>query len=75
MKITIESTARIVNANGVPCRVWQGETESGIKVQCLVPRISARSDQDLAQFKRELHEETAPADADAIMSFPLRMIL
>lgn len=73
MKITIESTARIVNASGIDCRVWEGVTERGIKVQCLIPRIAALKDQDLSQFEAELQEKKAPsADAEA---FPLRMIL
>ena len=32
MKITIESTTQIVEANGVKCRVWEGVTERGVKV-------------------------------------------
>lgn len=73
MKITIESTTKIVNANGIDCRVWEGDTESGIKVECLIPRIAARASQDLSQFEAELKECRQPsADAQA---FPARMIL
>lgn len=73
MKITIESTTKIVHANGVECRVWEGETEHGVKVQCLIPRIAARLDQDLTQFEEEL-KETRPPSPD-FEPFPLRMIL
>jgi hypothetical protein len=78
MKITIESTARIVTVNqniaeGLPCRVWEGVTERGIKVQCLIPRIAALATQDLSQFVAELEEQSAPS-AD-VQAFPLRMIL
>ena len=73
MKITIESTTRIVNASGIDCRVWEGVTERGIKVQCLIPRIAALIGQDLSQFEAELQEQKPPsADAQA---FSLRMIL
>lgn len=73
MKITIESTTKIVNANGVDCRVWEGITERGIRVQCLIPRIAALADQDLSQFEAELKEQRAPSAE--VEAFPLRMIL
>lgn len=79
MKITIESTTRIVQiatesgSAMVPCRVWEGETDSGIKVQVLVTRIAAAQSDDLSQFARELTECRAPS-AD-VQAFPLRMII
>ena len=74
MKITIESTTMIVDASGVQCRVWEGQTERGVKVQCLIPRIAAKKGQDLTQFEAEFQEQ-APPSADAIKVFPMRMIL
>lgn len=73
MKITIESTTKIVNASGVECRVWEGVTEGGVKVQCLIPRIAALAGEDLSQFEAELQEQRAPS-VDVVM-FPLRMVL
>ena len=58
MKITIESTTQIV---------WEGETDSGIKVSCLIPRVAAHKDQDLSQFELELQEQRAPMLADVLM--------
>jgi hypothetical protein len=79
MKITMESTARIVTiqarmfSDGIQCRVWEGVTERGIKVQCLVARIAVLSTDDTSQFEAELQEARPPsADVDA---FPMRMIL
>jgi hypothetical protein len=77
MKIQIESTSKIVtvvkDGAEIPARIWQGATESGIEVTCLITRISARADQDLRQFETELQETCAPkADAEV---YPLRMIL
>ena len=40
MKITIESTSKIVSLNGIPARIWEGETENGIKVHCFISRIA-----------------------------------
>ncbi len=73
MKITIESTTKIVSANGVQCRVWEGETKRGVKVQVLVPRIAALAGQDLSQFEEELKEQRPPSTD--VQAFPLRMIL
>lgn len=73
MKITIESTSKIVELNGVPARVWEGKTESGIPVHCYVTRIAVERDQDGSEFERELQEHRAPSAA--IEAIPLRMIL
>jgi len=73
MKITVESTSKIVSVNGIDCRIWEGETERGIAVHCFITRIAAKADQDLAEFEAELRETRAPsAEAAAI---PPRMIL
>ena len=73
MKITIESTTKIVNADGIDCRIWEGETERGVKVQCLIPRIAAWVGEDLAQFEAELREQRPPSAEVEV--WPLRMIL
>lgn len=73
MKITIESTTKVVELNGVPARVWEGATESGIPVHCFITRVAVHKDQDCSQFERELQEQRAPSfEVEAI---PLRMIL
>lgn len=73
MKITIESTSKTVTLSGVPARVWEGHTESGIAVHCFITRVGVRDDQDVSQFEQELAETRAPsAEVEAI---PLRMIL
>jgi len=72
--MTIESTTQIVEANGIQCRVWEGESEHGIKVHVLIPRVAVKNGQDVAQFAKELQEMRAPS-LDAIQCFPLRLIL
>ena len=76
MKITIESTSEIVTLSKgreeISARVWEGQTESGVKVLCMITLIAARSDQDLSQFDVEL-KESRPPSPEAI--FPLRMVL
>jgi len=83
MKITIESTTKIVRVVvnqvtglpdiGIDCRVWEGLTERGVKVQCLIPRIAALAGEDLSQFEAELQEQRPPSAK--VQAFPLRMIL
>ena len=60
MKITIESTTKIVTLNGIECRIWEGETERGVKIHCFIPLIAVR-DQDISQFEQELLEQPAPS--------------
>ena len=74
MKITIESTTRTVDVNGVPARVWEGQTESGIPVAVMVTRIAVPPGHDVAQFERELIE-CAPPTALGTGPWPTRMVL
>lgn len=84
MKIRIESTSKIVmlvvGGKEVPARVWQGETDGGIAVQCFITRIAPeipKSDPNIdnltAEFERDLKRQAEPRPTvDAI---PLRMII
>lgn len=76
MKVQLESTTKIVEVNGVPARVWEGITESGIQVHCFITRIAINekeSEEAQAQFKNELQECRTPSAG--IEAYPLRMIL
>jgi hypothetical protein len=74
MKITIESTSKIVKLNDVPARIWEGETESGIKIHCYVTRIAIdEKETRTAEFERDLQEHRAPSAE--IQAIPLRLIL
>jgi hypothetical protein len=76
MKITIESTDKIVQLNGVPARIWEGQTDSGVPVLCYVSLISPQThDREVnAQFERELRE-VLPASAAADHCYDLRYFL
>lgn len=73
MQIAIESTTKIVNLNGVPARIWEGHTASGIPVHCYVTRIAVKEDADCSEFVRELQEHAKPSAE--IMAIPARLIL
>lgn len=61
MKVTIESTTKIVSVNDVPARIWEGETETGIKVHAYVTRIAVAESDDCSQFEKELQECRKPS--------------
>lgn len=76
MTITINNTEKIVSINGVPARVWEGQTDTGISVTCLVTRIAV-SESEPAEvhedFARQLQETRKPsAEREA---WPLRLVL
>lgn len=73
MKITIESTTKLVELNGIPARIWEGHTDSGIPVHCYITRIAVDRTENTAQFEQELAEQRAPSAE--IEAFPMRMVL
>jgi len=76
MKINLESTTKIVELNGIPVRIWEGETESGIKVHAFIPRVAIgedESDEVKEIFKKELQECKPPSAGMQV--YPLRMII
>ncbi len=76
MKITIESTNKVIMLNGQPARIWEGETVNGVKVICYMSLIShhkKEAPEKIRSFKAQLKQVKAPsADAAAI---PLRLII
>jgi hypothetical protein len=68
MRLTLESTSEIVELSGVATRVWEGTTESGIKVFAFIVRVSADGKglapearaRQAAEFERELSEQRPP---------------
>lgn len=74
MKITIESTTKIIELNGVPARVWEGKTESGIKVHCFITRIAVDKDENQTEeFEQELKQQKAPSMR--VESYPTNITL
>lgn len=72
MKVKLESTSTIIDVNGVPGRLWEGKTDSGIIVQAVITRISVHNAYDQSQFERELNIQRAPFYP---VAFPLKMII
>jgi hypothetical protein len=82
MRVQLESTDKIVElvvgvgarSASVPARIWEGETESGIKVHAFITRIAVHKDDDASQFEAELKEQRSPSRELAGV-YPARMIL
>jgi len=60
VEITIKSTEKLTDINGVPVRLWEGVAKSGIKCKVFIHRIAVHKDEDVALFKKELEEQTQP---------------
>lgn len=73
MTITISSTTKVVTLNGISTRVWEGETEHGIKCHAFIARIGVAHDLDSSQFEAELKEQRARSPE--IEAIPLRMLI
>lgn len=57
MKIIVRNSTKIVQLNGLPCRIWEGETSGGIPVHCYIAGIAVdrrASPKTKFQFEIEL---------------------
>ena len=76
MELIIESTTKIVTLNGLPARVWEGRTGSGIPVHCYITRIAVKEGLPATaylEFEKELAEQSVPSAE--VIAIPARMIL
>ncbi len=73
MTINLSPTSKIVELNGVPARVWEGMTDTGVKCFAFVTRIGCDQNADQSEFQKALSEVKAPSAE--IASFPLRMVI
>lgn len=60
MKITMESTDQVTHLDGVPVRVWNGQTGAGTEVVVFVHRLAVPEWADNSPFERELQECLPP---------------
>lgn len=66
MNMTINSTNKLVNINGVTARLWEGETNTGLKVSAFIARVAVDQDSDIKE-KQQLYEElqkSVPSSTD-----------
>lgn len=60
MKVTLEPTSKIVDVNGVRCRIWQGHTERGVPIHAHIALVGVARDQDASELDAALREVSAP---------------
>jgi hypothetical protein len=74
MELKLFSTEKIVTLNGIPARIWEGETPDGIRVHVYITRVAIDCDEPrYEQFEREL-EEHRPCSPE-LWIIPSRLIL
>lgn len=68
MVVLLKSTTKQVTLNGTPARIWEGETESGIRCHAYVTLIAIDKDEPRSEeFDRELQRHESPsAELEAI---------
>lgn len=74
MTVKLVPTTMLIDLNGVPTRIWEGETDSGIKVHAFITRMAVDKDEDQAQFNSELLQCKEPSP-EIQNAYSLRMIL
>lgn len=77
MKVTLENTDKtvelVINGCTVPARVWEGQTENGIRCHAYITRIGVDKNDDATEFARDL-QETRPATAE-VAAIPARLVI
>lgn len=74
MEITITNTSKIIHINGIPTRIWEGQTKSGIKIHCYITRIAIdKNELRTKEFESELLEQKIPSIE--IDNLPTRLII
>jgi hypothetical protein len=73
MTIQVTSTSKLVRLNGVPARIWEGYTQSGIKIHVFITRVAVNKDEDTKQFELELQQCSAPSGD--VQGYPMSLIL
>jgi hypothetical protein len=76
MKITMESTSKIVDVNGVPSRLWDGVTSEGVRCDCFVSLIQVAAGEDQSRFQAEFHEMLLTQDEEPMVeAIDLRFLI
>ena len=76
MRMTIESTEKVLIVNGRESRVWHGRTEAGIECLLFIGLIITRESEQQREFEAELRRplHLAPSD-EAVYAATADLIL
>lgn len=74
MEMTIKSTSKIIEVNGVPARVWEGVSSRGTPVHAYITRVAVqKDDHDHSEFQRELQECVEPSSVVASLPGAIKL--
>lgn len=73
MKVTLEPTSLMVTVNGVPCRVWQGQTESGLQIHAHIALVGTDERAEAPELEAALQQVATPRAE--LAGYPLRLVL
>jgi hypothetical protein len=78
MRVTLESTSKVVYIDGVAARVWEGTTEGGVPCFAFITRIAPSMPDPprhvCVEFERDLRE-CKPLSPDIDGAIPARLLL
>jgi hypothetical protein len=70
-QITLRPTGRFETVEGRECRIWQGETPAGTKVEAYIALIRSPSGENQAELEAALREVKAERQ---LVAFDTRML-
>jgi hypothetical protein len=75
MKLTLEPTDKTQSVDGVPHRVWKGETDKGVPVLAYIRAVSPQTHDEAvnAEFAREL--QALPSARREAVTYDLRFFV
>jgi len=73
MEITLHNTTKLTSINGVPARIWEGHTASGIPIHCYITRIAVNHLDNCTEFDQELEHASPPTPA--VMAIDNRLLI
>ena len=65
MEAILRSTTRVLQVKGTPVRVWEGETETGIPIACLIAGVQPINPDDNRVVVAELASHDEPSEGAA----------
>lgn len=72
--LRLRPTTKLIELNGVPARVWEGETAAGVPVHAFITRVAVKEGLDDSELRAALERCPAPRDPE-VASYPARLVL
>lgn len=73
MEITLRPTTKIVTVNGVETRIWEGQTDKGVRLDAYIVRVRVSLLLDQSEFEASLQNAIPPSED--VSAIPLRLLI